>query len=431
MKKFVTLSIVLVLLLSLVVTFAIAGEAAETQKVKITYMHHAQVPFDDIYFQAAKDFMAKYPNVEIEVLIYAYNDLVTKIKTAILGGSSIDCFSLDTVQLPWFIKNDAVAEIMPSAFGKQSVQEVVDMWEPGSFNIAGCEYNGKYYGIPEELANFSGWVNTAFMKEAGLDPVKDIPKTWDEYADFAKKMTVKKNDVITRNGVIFGLREVTGAFWFLTALMEQKGLDWSTEQGLLESLDKPEAVEALKVLTDFVTKDKIWDPNLSKDDMEGFGNELSATLLCAGSWYWGVAEVYSVKTEDLMPFKYPRFADGKDIGGPGYGYGNMVLKQSKYQEWAWKWIDFLGSSPYLEMNLKAGKYQGRKGLDPELIQANIPYHDVFVDELSKAAILLLSTHYQEIQEAMGATVDRVISGGMSNEDSIKHLKSELTQILTD
>jgi len=65
MKKLIILSTVLVLVLSLVITFSSVGfkattvAAAETQKVNITYVRWSQPPFDDIYLQAAKDFMAK------------------------------------------------------------------------------------------------------------------------------------------------------------------------------------------------------------------------------------------------------------------------------------------------------------------------------------------------------------------------------------
>jgi len=435
MKKLIILSTVLVLVLSLVVTFSSVGfkattaAAAETQKVKITYVRWTQPPFDDIYLQAAKDFMAKNPNVEIDILFYPDPDVPTKVRTAIVGGGEMDCFSLSNFESTWFMENNTVEEIMPSAFGKQSVQEVVDMWEPGSFKTTGGFYNDKYYGVPDELSNYAAWINTAYMKEAGLDPAKDIPTTWDEFVNVAKKMTVKKNGTITRNGFAINLKAYVFPFLILTTLMEQKGLDWSTEQSFLSSLDKPEAVEALKTFTGWATTDGIWDPGLFNDEREGFGNGLTATFLTGGSWYWGVAKEYSVKTEDILPFKYPRFADGKDIGGPDYGYCSFVTKQSKNKEWAWKWIDFMESSPYQEAEIKAGRYQPRKGLDPALIQANIPNSNVFVGELSKATVLFASTKFNEVKDAVGVAIDRVISQGMSNEDSMKQLKVEVIRIL--
>jgi len=83
------------------------------------------------------------------------------------------------------------------------------------------------------------------------------------------------------------------------------------------------------------------------------------------------------------------------------------------------------------VTIQEGIYAGRKTLDPELINQYIPNSDVFVNELSKATALLVSTKYNEIQDAVGGAIDRVISQGMSNEDSIKQLKVEITGILAN
>ncbi|MBE3086219.1 MAG: extracellular solute-binding protein, partial [Bacteroidetes bacterium] len=178
MKKLLLYLVVLMLSVSIFAFFSLVATAAETQKVKITYMKWSQPPYDAIIRQTAKDFMAKNPNVEVEVLFLREPDLVVKVKSLIASGSGIDCFSTNCFEARWFLENDTVEEIMPSAFGKQSVQEVVDMWREGSFKASGLIMSGKYYGIPFEYGGVGGLINTAYMKEAGLDPVKDIPTTW-------------------------------------------------------------------------------------------------------------------------------------------------------------------------------------------------------------------------------------------------------------
>ncbi len=65
-------------------------------------------------------------------------------------------------------------------------------------------------------------------------------------------------------------------------------------------------------------------------------------FLTGGTWYWGVLDTYSVKRTDVEPFPYPRFADGKDIGGVGYGYclyvsklcqGSRAVASSSWTRW--------------------------------------------------------------------------------------------------
>jgi len=108
----------------------------------------------------------------------------------------------------------------------------------------------------------------------------------------------------------------------------------------------------------------------------------------------------------------------------------LVVKQSKNKEWAWKWLDFMESEVYQEANLKAGKYTGRKGMDPTFFQKYFPNSDVFIGELLTAGKKLVSSKYSEIREAIQDTIERVYQG-MSNEDSIKQLKVKLTQILAN
>ena len=62
------------------------------------------------------------------------------------------------------------------------------MWNPGAIETCGGTWDGQYYGIPFELSNYVGWINIADMKEAGLNPATDKPKTWEQFVEVAKKL---------------------------------------------------------------------------------------------------------------------------------------------------------------------------------------------------------------------------------------------------
>lgn len=177
--------------LSIVIAmFFLFGNISFAKEI-IRHIHWTQPPYDEIIMQTAKDFMAENPNVEIKIQLVADADMPTKVRTA-LTGNGVDTFAMPNMQSPWFMANGTTAEIIPSAFGKSTVQEVVDMWLPGSIKKTGGFYEGKYYGIPHEMSNYAAWINTAHMKAAGLDPVKDIPKTWQEFKLIGKILTKKK-----------------------------------------------------------------------------------------------------------------------------------------------------------------------------------------------------------------------------------------------
>lgn len=421
MKKIFSITVSLFLVMSLFVV------GAEAEKIRIVHIHWTQPPYDEIVTQTAEDFMEKYPDVEVKVLLYADADMPTKVRTALAAGGECDTFAMPEMQSAWFMANGLVEEIMPSAFGKETVEEVVAMWEDGAFQKVGGFYEGKYYGIPHEMSNYVAWINTAPMKEAGLDPEKDIPETWEEFVEVCQKMTKREDGVIVRNGFAINVKAAVFPFLILHSLMEQKGLDWATEQGFLASLDTPEALEAFTTFTNWATEDGIFNPGLFDNEREGFGNGLCSTFLTGGTWYWGVLDEYSVQREEVMPIKYPRFEGGKDIGGIVYGYSVFVTKQAKNKEWAWKWLDFLESRP--EEYIVHGYYQPRKSLDPALADQYIPNNDVFGAERSAGAAILASPQVSEIQDAVGEAVSRVIFQGMSNEEALQLLKDDVEMIL--
>ena len=407
-------------------TILIAFSSVSFAKEIIRHIHWTQPPYDEIIMGTAKDFMSENPNVEIKIQLVADADMPTKVRTA-LTANGVETFAMPNMQSPWFMANGTTAEIIPSAFGKNSIQEVVDMWLPGAIKKTGGFYEGKYYGIPHEMSNYAAWVNIDHMKKAGLDPKKDIPTTWQEFKLLGKILTEKNGDQITRNGFAINTKAAIFPFLILHSLMQQKGLDWSSEKGLYSSLDSKEALEAFSTFTNWATKDGIFDPGLFENEREGFGNGLTSQFLTGGTWYWGVLDGYSVKRDEVMPIKYPRFKDGKNIGGVAYGYCVFVSKQAKNKELAWKWLNYLENRP--EKYIVHGWFQPRKSLDKKLAAKYIPNYEVFGEEFEYAAAIIASAKFAEIQDAVGASVQRVLFEDISNEESLSMLKDDVGSIL--
>jgi len=175
MRRALSLVVCTILLLS-------AGFLYSASKIRIVHFHWTQPPYDEINLSSAQSFMAANPNVEVKVLFFRDPDMVTKVRTTLAASSELDTFAMQGKLSPWFMSMGVVEEIMPSAFDKKSVDEVVDLWKPGVMKKCGGFWQGKYYGIPFELSSYVAWINTAQMREAGLNPEKDIPKTWDQFA---------------------------------------------------------------------------------------------------------------------------------------------------------------------------------------------------------------------------------------------------------
>jgi len=418
MKKATILTLVLFLLAAFV----------WAQKISIVHICWSEKTIDVLQPEVANKFMAKYPNVEVKLLLYAHPDTTNKIRLTLATGGDVDTFALSNFDSSEFLNNGSCMEIMPQAFGKKTVKEVVDMWEPGSIEVTGGAWKGKYYGLPFELSSYAAWVNTKHMTEAGLNPKTDLPKYWDQFAELTRKLTVDQGGVRVRNG--FAMNPKTGLFMTLvySSFMEGQGLSWASDEDFLKSLDSPKVATALASLTDFVTKYKSWNPGLFDDDREGFGNGLTSTFLTGGTWYWSVLASYKIPKEDVTPIPYPRYRGGKDVGSPGYGACCFVNKATKNPLWAWRWADFQASFPN-EWMARGTVNQPRKTQDKSLARKYIPSPDAFFADFNKSATCLSSVHFNEISDAVHAFFSRVAFEGMSTDQSLERLKEDAHSIL--
>jgi ABC-type glycerol-3-phosphate transport system substrate-binding protein len=409
------------------------GWAAGPKKVIVHY-HWTETIYDPINLNAVKIFEKKHPDVEVKLVLVPDGDRPTIIRTVLAANGQIDAMSLTNGDSAEFLSAGQAVPIDPKGFGKSSVDDVVKMWTPGSIESCGGYWDGQYYGIPYEQSNYVAWVNTAFMMQAGLTN-KDLPKTWADFVTFAKKLVKVENGVTVRNGFMCNSKEGIFNFLVLSAMMEQLGLDWGSEKGFIASMDQTDTlVRGLKTYTDFVTTDKIWDPALDDNDREGFGNGKSGIFLTGGTWYWGVLDTYSVKRKDVKPFPYPRFPDGKDIGGMGYGSCLYVTRLAKDPVLTFEWLDTMTSQT--NEFIKQGLHQprvtltnGMPALDNALARKSVPYYDqVFKGELAKPAVWLSSTKTNQAVDAVWGAISRVIFQNASVEDSVSQLQSDVKSL---
>jgi ABC-type glycerol-3-phosphate transport system substrate-binding protein len=423
---------VLLILVALAVLVTVGWSA---QKKRLVHYHWTETVFDTLNMNSVKKFETAHPDVEVKLLLLPDSDRQNVIRTVLAANGNIDSFALDNGQSAEFLSAGQMVPIDPKAFGKKSVDEVVKMWTPGAIESAGGTWEGTYYGICHDLSNYVAWVNTAFMKEAGLSPKTDKPKTWADFAAVGKKLVKKQGGVTVRNGFMCNSKASIFNFLVISTIMEQLGLDWGTEKGIVASMDEPEKLaRGLKTYSDFVTTDKIWDPALADNDREGFGNGKSGMFLTGGTWYWGVLDTYSVKRKDVEPFNYPRVADGKDLGGMGYGYCLYVSRLAKDPILAWQFLDTMLSQPneFIKQGLHQPRLKlsnGSPGLDPKLAKASIPYYDeVFKGELAKTSVWLSSVKSAPVEDAAWAAISRVIFENASVEDSVAQLQQDIRSI---
>ena len=180
---------------------AAAAPAASGEPIELLYMTHNHAQSIPVNEAIIAEFQESHPNVKITFDNAPHYNFEQKMLTAFAGGQGPDVFWAGDWMMPQFVNNGIVAPVDPTAFGVQTQEEFVDLFEPGSldaFTVDGSIYTG---GV-SEYNTFSLIYDKDDFAEAGIEPLsKDTPITWEELADIAAKLTKKDGDKVVRIGL--------------------------------------------------------------------------------------------------------------------------------------------------------------------------------------------------------------------------------------
>lgn len=208
-------------------------------------------------------------NITVKMDIMPNDTLQQKLPAAIATGTAPDFALFGIENIPSYVEND-------------SLDDISDFWDmmeidKSNFlqNVVDLSYvDSKCYGIPMQYnVQYLYW-NKDLFKAAGMDP--DIaPKTMDELADFAIKLTDESNNQ-------FGLALPTGAAYmqFLWANGGDSN-DPKTNTGLLDSENN---LKTLEWLQDLTVNKKISPMNVTGADADVMFQAGRVAMYTSGPW---------------------------------------------------------------------------------------------------------------------------------------------------
>ncbi|ANB60921.1 ABC transporter substrate-binding protein [Anoxybacteroides amylolyticum] len=290
------------------------------EKVEVTLAGWGGNPTEQKLLQQTLDeFQNKYPNIKVkyEVISDQYMDV---IKTRLVGGEGPDVFYLDAFEAPALIKTGAL--------------EPLDKYVTDDFDINDFEKplldafkgeDGKIYGFPKDYSTLALFYNKKMFQEAGVE----VPKTWDELREVAKKLT-KGTQVYG-----FGVAPELARLYYIA---ESKGGKVVTDNKA--SFADPKVVEALQPIVDMHLKDK--SAAQPSEVGANWGGEMfgqgKAAMVIEGNW-----AIPFLK--DTFPNLEYGTAEIPTINGKkatmAYTVAYVMNKNSQKKEAAWKLLSFL------------------------------------------------------------------------------------------
>jgi multiple sugar transport system substrate-binding protein len=257
------------------------------------------------------------------------------------------------------------------------------------------EYAGSYYGLPWRFSPNVVLLNRKVAEDAGVEIPMDIPAssswTWDEFREFAQKLTDAENDVygycLTGSAEAFGTDAQFQTFLF------SNGGKMINEQGLA-GFNSPEGVETLQFLVDLINEYKVTPPGTTSaaqnicPDLVAAGG---AAIWIDGSLWEGIIRKNNPGVDIVvLPMPYNNEMVTMD-GGTGFG----MSKFTEHPEEAWEFMKWLASDENQKDWAMTAKWQpGNVNVvnDPDFLAID---NNATVSWISSNYTILPLSHYPD------------------------------------
>lgn len=433
MKKIITVLFSAALLYMPSALFAAGASEAKTEikEVVIEFWTHEDVNRQRLEDRYIKEFMQANPHVTVNVKRFDSEKMADIIKSALDNNTGPTMFNLSINDEYSHIMNGRIAHVNYKAAGYKDAKALIESYAPNMLDPVTIDRH--VYGLPLELTNWAIFVNKKMFIEAGLDPVNDLPKTWEDMMEVSKKIVKREGNTITRRGYDFRYKYQLEN---IVPMVEQLG-------GHLISIDEKEAIVGkgawVNVLS-FLREWGAYGQNLGSPEYTAarrLFNKASGDVAMCSSGLYQVARIKAENEEfyssgDWMVIPYPKFKDAvKDVSACHYGHYYVVNSAATKQqeESAWALISYMlsHSEEYLrEVNI----IQPTLALLNSETYKSLPYSEVFIKDMERGHIVYYAENANKIQDALKTAVNGVMLEGIAPEAAYEKLKETVQKFIS-
>lgn len=327
------------LLLLIAGTLLFASGAQETQERSVTFWMQAygdRAEQMEAMDTIAENFKSE-TGITLDYEIIDWSNAMNKYSLAMKGGEAPDVAE-------WFFLT-SFAEMGGEEFGPLEINDVAA--EIGADELyydaaqLECMIDGDYYALPWRMDVRIMAYRKDLFEAAGIT---DIPKTWAELVEVAKKLTVKDD-----NGNI----KVSGAAYYITrgdffqsamATMAQNGTSCIDIAGTKSMINEPAAVEALQFMQDLTLKYNVLSPSHASatvDTMQEFLAGRIAILLGANPDAIKMQQASAPQLDGkVLGARLPSKSGGDSVSSIMYAAPVSIMKTTEDVEAAKEFLSF-------------------------------------------------------------------------------------------
>lgn len=404
------------------------GWTFPTEDVTIEIWWHEYGPFTAYMEEMIPKYMELHPNITVNVTKVSSADLNQKLSAAIATGTGPDILDQDASYYVQYYEKGVLEPLNLDVWGVDSYDDIINTYLPGGAE-AGI-FDGKIYALPYQGNSMSLWISNKLFEAAGLDPVADAPKTWEDMISICPQLKIVDGNVTVQKAFDFPYHSARWQLQQFQPITEQFGGELLSADGKTAGLNSPAAVNAL-TLWKRVT-DACGDPqttmntgsNPNQDFIDG-----RLAMWITGPWATPQISASEFVGDQFTVVGLPQV----DPANPhtmvyGWEWAVNADRPEINKQVAWDLIKFVLASPE-EWLAKAGFVQPVQGLLDTETAKTFPFLEAHMTDVGTATWYIRSANVNEISLAVGAAIESVVYDNADPQTALDAAQAEVENIL--
>ena len=408
------------------------GEAAalgdEEVTVTILCAYASEDPHGQYVYEYADKFMEQYPNITVEVTAISSNDIYTKL--AAMATSPDDLPTL------FFTSVDQA----PSLFDIGLMEDLKGQLDDTTMNsfangiVDACTLDGQLAFYPIDVQPLAVIYRKDKFDEAGLS----VPKTWDDFLECAKTLTVDVDgdgQIDEWGFSMVGSNNSSGQSRFQSFLWSQNIKQVTNDNGeWVTDLDSDEFLKAFTFWTDMNNEYGVVPTGITEVDYATAANYFAmgqTNMILSGSNALGVAYANNPDLEGkLGSFPLPGDYPGTMLNAEGYALCKMAGDEEKAA--AVEFLKFFSSNdPEYKFWQSSGKIPATvEGQKVEYISGDD--YKGYLETIDAGCMDVFNfPGLSALKSALGDAYSAVFSGDKTNEQAQEDLVKDVNLLLED
>jgi multiple sugar transport system substrate-binding protein len=348
-----------------------------------------------------------------------------KLVVALATDTAPDMFETNPGTIQAFMAKNALAPVPPTAWGAATIDEMLQKhFLPNSMRVA--MKDGSLYGIPNQTNGQSLMMNIRLFKEAGLDPVKDAPKTWEDVATLSQKLTKREGGRLVQKGFEFLWARPDQISNSLLELIRQAGGE-VLQDGVKPVFNTEFGVKAMQVLKSVTVDPKVTQTSPTSP-VQDFAMEQNAMFRFGPNGGKFTESVNPNMKGNYVFGRLPQINPDKPFANlTSYNMTVNAKVPEDRQKVAHDFIRYMAMQPELWLAAADHVTPMVALRDSATAKQSMPFLDVAIADLLVAELPVRTEFAAQLETAMKAAIERVVFENQDPKASLDQAAEEFTK----